>query len=177
MLGAEECKDIDMAGPIFKLESKDVTEIAYVLKKPHLRELYDKTEMFIRKKQDPAWVPSEGSRYFKALGEIASYSMYILIMFLFVEQHQDFAKSMTISTLIVFAFCSVQLKMPKQGDQESWVVTMINSVPLLDRFCYFEINYMLKSILYSNLFNSILHISRISDVNPKIALKQQIMES
>lgn len=148
-----------------------------MLKKPNLRELYDKTELFIRKKYDPARVPNEGARFFKALGEISSYSMYILIMFLFVESHQNFAKSMTISTLIVFSMASIQLKLPQQGSQESWFIQVVNRVPFLDRFCFFEINYMIKKIVYGNIFNCILHISRISDVNPKVALKASIMES
>jgi hypothetical protein len=74
-----------MAGPIFKLNSTEIADIKYVLQKPSLRELYDKTEMFVRKKYDPSKVPSEGSRYFSSLSEISSYSMYVLIMFLFVE--------------------------------------------------------------------------------------------
>lgn len=104
-----------MKGPIFKLNATEVADIAYVLTKPHLRELYDKTETFVRKKYDPKMVPSEGSRYFSSLSEVSSYSMFVLVMFFFIEKHQNFAKSMTISTLILFATCSVQLKMPKSG--------------------------------------------------------------
>jgi hypothetical protein len=74
-----------MAGPIFKLNTTEVTDIKYVLQKPSLRELYDKTETFVRKKYDPSKVPSEGTRYFGALSEISHYSMYVIIMFLFVE--------------------------------------------------------------------------------------------
>jgi hypothetical protein len=81
-----------------------------------LRELYDKTETFVRKKYDPKFVPSEGSRYFSALSEVSSFSIYVIIMFLFVESHQNFAKQMTISTLILFATMCVQLKMPRTGN-------------------------------------------------------------
>ena len=103
----EGCLDIDLSGPIFKLNTTEINDIAYVLKKPNLRELYDKTETFVRKKYDPKMVPSEGSKYFSALSEVSSYSIYVIIMFVFVEKHQNFAKSMTISTLILFAICSV----------------------------------------------------------------------
>lgn len=122
MIGDPDCKDIDMAGPIYKLNLTEINDIHYVLKKPLLREIYDKTETFIRKKYDPSKVPSEGSRYFRAISEISHYSIYVLIMFMFVEQHQNFAKSMTISTLLLFATMSVQLKMPKQGNEESYAV-------------------------------------------------------
>jgi hypothetical protein len=57
------------------------------------------------------------------------------------------------------------------------VVQLINRIPLLDRFCYFEINYVIKSIIYSSVFNAILHISRMIDVNPEIAMKSKILES
>ena len=78
-----------------------------MLRKPNLRELYDKTETFIRKKYDPKMVPSEGTRYFSALTEVSSYAMYVFIMWFFVEKHQNFAKQMTISALMVFATVSV----------------------------------------------------------------------
>lgn len=44
-------------------------------------------------------------------------------------------------------------------------------------YCYFEINYIIKRIIYGSLFNAILHISRMVDVNPEIALKAKIVES
>lgn len=103
--------------------------------------------------------------------------MYVIIMFLFVESHQNFAKQMTISTLILFATISVQLKMPRLGTTETQVVQLVNRIPFLDRFCYFEINYLIKSIIYGGIFNAILHISRMIDVNPEIAMKAKILES
>lgn len=144
LAGEPGCLDIDFAGPIFKLNATEIGDIKYVLTKPSLRELYDKTETFVRKKYDPKFVPSEGQRYFSALSEVSSYSMYVIIMFLFVETHQNFAKQMTISTLILFATISVQLKMPRLGTSETQVVQLINRIPFLDRFCYFEINYLIK---------------------------------
>lgn len=142
--GEPGCLDIDFAGPIFKLNATEISDIKYVLTKPTLRELYDKTETFVRKKYDPKFVPSEGSRYFSALSETSSYSMYVVIMFLFIENHQNFAKQMTISTLILFATISVQLKMPRLGTTDSQVVQIVNSIPFFDRFCYFELNYLIK---------------------------------
>lgn len=144
MTGEPGCLDIDFAGPIFKLNATEISDIKYVLTKPNLRELYDKTETFVRKKYDPKFVPSEGSRYFSALSESSSYSMYVFVMFLFVETHQNFAKQMTISTLILFVTISVQLKMPRLGTTDSEVVQIVNSIPFFNRFCYFELNYLIK---------------------------------
>ena len=175
MAGSPECRDIDMAGPIYKLNQTELSDIEYVLKRPDLRELYDKTEKFIRKKFNPSHVPSEASRYFNALGEVSNYSMFVIVMFLFVEKHQNFAKQMTIATLLFFATVSVQLKMPRSGNQESQVIQAVNALPFLDKFCYFEINFIIKSIMYGSLFNAILHISRMIDVDPEIALKGKIL--
>lgn len=53
----------------------------------------------------------------------------------------------------------------------------MNKLPFLNRFCYFEINYILKNVIYSSLFNAILHISRLTDVNPELALKAKVVEA
>lgn len=87
-MNAEEgCKDIDLSGPIFKLNFTEINDIAYILNKPSLRELYDKTETFVRKKYDPKMVPSEGTRYLSSLSEVSSYSMFVIVMFVFIEKH------------------------------------------------------------------------------------------
>ena len=46
----DECKDTAMTSPIYKLDAEQVEEIKYVVSDPALKELYDKTETFIRKK-------------------------------------------------------------------------------------------------------------------------------
>jgi hypothetical protein len=83
----EGCLDLRHESPIHKLNSTEVNDIEYVLTKANLRELYDKTEQFVRKRVDPQMVPSEGARYLGALSEVSSYSMFVIMMFLFVEKH------------------------------------------------------------------------------------------
>jgi hypothetical protein len=39
-----------MTSPIYKLDAEQIEEIKYVVSDPALKELYDKTETFIRKK-------------------------------------------------------------------------------------------------------------------------------
>ena len=46
----DECKDTAMTSPIYKLDAEQIEEIKYVVSDPALKELYDKTETFIRKK-------------------------------------------------------------------------------------------------------------------------------
>lgn len=45
-----ECKDKKKRGRIYRTEEETVREIFYVLKKGNLREIYDKTEQFVRQK-------------------------------------------------------------------------------------------------------------------------------
>lgn len=54
-----ECKDISRKGKIYKVDPTAVREIFDVLSIPARREVYDKTEMFITKK-NAKHVPTEG---------------------------------------------------------------------------------------------------------------------
>jgi hypothetical protein len=47
------------------------------------------------------------------------------------------------------------------------VIQTIKSLPLLDNFCWFELIFMLKSVIYPNVFHCSLHISRIIDKPPE----------
>jgi len=87
----------------YPLTAEEISEIKYVLTKPALRELYDKTESFIRKPIEQTHTPSQGTRFLTAFGEGAHFSMFCFMLFLFVEKHQNFAKQMTISSLLCFA--------------------------------------------------------------------------
>ena len=83
---------------------------------------------------------------------------------------------MVIGTLIVFASVSVQLRVPKEGgNDENAIIKLIDWIPFLNSWCYFEINYVMKSVLYPGLFHMALHVSRILDVAPEAALKQKLL--
>lgn len=56
----DDCKDIDMTSPIYALNATQVADIKYVVTNPPLKELYDKTETFIRKKGRSKYTPTEG---------------------------------------------------------------------------------------------------------------------
>ena len=42
-----------------------------------------------------------------AFGEVQSYTIFIIMTLMLVEQHQQFAKQMTIGLLIAFTYCTV----------------------------------------------------------------------
>lgn len=86
-----ECDDKKMEGHIYKLDEKHVEDIRYVLLRRSNREVYDKSEHFVRK-NSKADMPSQGTEYMAAFGQISSFSMFVFIMFFFVEKHQHFAK-------------------------------------------------------------------------------------
>ena len=56
----DDCRDPSMESPIYKLSAEQVAEIKYVVTDPSLKELYDKTEQFIRKKTRSKHTPTEG---------------------------------------------------------------------------------------------------------------------
>ena len=77
-----------------------------VLEIPARREVYDKTEMFITRKNAKK-APTEGQRYMSAFAEVQSYTIFIIMTLMLVEQHQQFAKQMTIGLLIAFTYTTV----------------------------------------------------------------------
>ena len=104
-----ECTDPKMKGQIYKLSEDEVRETFFVLKKDNLihmqrvfekiqecfeilqanwdenlREIYDKSETFIRQKQLKK-TPSDGMRYFDAFSELKHYAMFVIISFMLIE--------------------------------------------------------------------------------------------
>lgn len=53
----------------------------------------------------------------------------------------------------------------------------MNYLPFLNHLCYFEISYILKSVMYPSIFNTTLNISRIVDVEPLIEFKKKMLEA
>lgn len=76
------------------MNATEIDEIKFVLvDKPSLRELYDKTEIFLRKKtENTVMNPSQGARYLQSFTELGSYSIFVIMMTLYVEKHQNFAR-------------------------------------------------------------------------------------
>ena len=70
---------------------------------------------------------------------------------------------MVTSSLLIFASACVQIKMPKEGREHNQTIQLINGIWFLNRFCYFEINFMMKTLIYPNIFHCALHISRMID--------------
>ena len=57
--------------------------------------------------------------------------------------------------------------MPNEGHEDSISYMLVKMLPFLDNFCVFEICFMLKSVIYPNIFHSALHISRLIDKPPE----------
>lgn len=55
---------------------------------PKLRELYDKTEIFIRKEFEKSQLnPSQGERYLMSFSDLSSFSMFLIFLVMYVEKH------------------------------------------------------------------------------------------
>ena len=59
------CLDVKRVSDIFKMPKEEIDEIRYVLSNPLHREMYDKSETFVRKKTSKK-APTEGARYMSA---------------------------------------------------------------------------------------------------------------
>lgn len=103
--------------------------------------------------------------------------MFMIIMAFYVEKHQNFAKQVVISSLLIFASLSFQLKVPKEGDEENQVVQWVDRLDFLRGFSYFEISYILRNIIYPSIFQSALHMSRMIDVNPNNTVRTRLQET
>lgn len=91
-MSEEACQPFALSNK--RLNKTEIEDIRFALvDKPNLRELYDKTEMFIRKKVEHTMSnPSQGARYLKSFQELSGYSMFVIMMTLYVEKYQNFAK-------------------------------------------------------------------------------------
>ena len=79
---------------------------------------------------------------------------------------------------MLFATSSVQLRTPKEGgNDENAVIQLFNSIPFIKDMCFFEISYIMKTVLYPGLFHSALHISRMVDVAPELELKGKLLNT
>lgn len=57
-----------------------------MLKKPELREIYDKQEDFVKAKK-MSKKPTPGVRYFAAFQELSFYSIFVLMTLMMVQSH------------------------------------------------------------------------------------------
>jgi len=57
------------------------------------------------------------------------------------------------------------------------VIQLFNSIPFIKEMCFFEISYIMKTVLYPGLFHSALHISRMIDVAPELELKGKLLNT
>ena len=169
------CLDVKRVSDIFKMPKEEIDEIRYVLSNPLHREMYDKSETFVRKKTVKK-APTEGARYMDAYKELGSFVIFMVLTFMIVQQHQNFAKQTTIGSLLLFSYLIVQLKMPKEAMQEeNIVIQAANAIPYVKDFTYFEIVYMLKSVLYPSIFQLVLRISSQVDVEPTAKFKEGLL--
>lgn len=91
-----------------------------------------------------------------------------------VEKHQNFAKQCTIISLLIFATLAIQLKLPKEGDKENSIIGGVKVLRSLDGFTYFELNFIIKQIVYPSIFSMALNVSRMVDMDPASVIKNNL---
>lgn len=101
--------------------------------------------------------------------------MFMIIMSFYVEKYQNFCKKVVIGSLLFFASIAFQLKVPKEGDEENSIVGYVNSIGYLKNFTLFELSFLVRNVIYPAIFQMALHMSRMIDVNPNIAIKSKLV--
>lgn len=51
--------------------------------------------------------------------------MFVFIMMIFVEKHQNFAKQCVTSSLLIFGSICINIRMPKENSDENMAIQMI----------------------------------------------------
>ena len=160
-----------------RLNGTEIKAIRHVMSKPALRELYDKSETFIRPTLETSkYNPSQGTRYLQACQDLLHFSMFILFMSFSVEKHQSFAKQITISSLLIAATVCVYLKLPKEGGQENELIQLVDKISFFDGFTYFELNFILKTLVYPAIFSMAMNVSRMVDIDPQNVIRVNLQE-
>ena len=102
--------------------------------------------------------------------------MFILFMSFSVEKHQSFAKQITISSLLIAATVCVYLKLPKEGGQENELIQLVDKISFFDGFTYFELNFILKTLVYPAIFSMAMNVSRMVDIDPQNVIRVNLQE-
>mmetsp|Transcript_13137 Transcript_13137/g.9519 ORF Transcript_13137/g.9519 Transcript_13137/m.9519 type:complete len:141 (+) Transcript_13137:479-901(+) len=93
---------------------------------------------------------------------------FFLLTFIMLNKHQYFARRVIMSSLFLTIYVSVFLKLPVEkgmNRQENQIVQLADSIPFFSHLAYFEI-YEIIRILYMNVFNLVLALSRLIDIHP-----------
>lgn len=138
-----------------------------MLKNPRLRELYDKTEFFIRRDFEATQLnPGQGERYLQSFGELSFFSFFVIALVMYVEKHQNFAKQVVIGSMLFFGWVIFSLKEPIEGEEENQVVEFVSSLDFAKEYTIFEIVYILKRVVFPAFYQMALNMSRVFDTNP-----------
>ena len=76
--------------------------------------------------------------------------------------------------MLIVGLLLFQSRVPKEGDQENQVIEWICTFPQLNTFTYFELNYILKNLIYPSIFSCALWMSRMIDENPNIVIRSRL---
>lgn len=164
---------------MYELDESQVTRVKYMLERQELRDIYDRSEIFIGDKKSELKVkPSEGSQYMQSFSKIGEYAMFVLLLKFSVEEHQQFAKQAVITSMLIFAFMSVQLKMPRESSgEETVIVEWVKKFDFLNGMTYFELNHIITRLVYPGIYHMVMHVSRMVDQAPEVAMKLKLLRT
>lgn len=92
--------------------------------------------------------------------------MYIIYLVFSVDKYQNFARQVVISSMLLTGTLMFQLKIPKEGENENAVVEFVSQISWLKGLTLFEIHFIIKSLIFPEVFSAALWMSRLIDTNP-----------
>lgn len=108
----------------------------------------------------------------QAIGSSMSLAGFFIMVFLFIEKHQVFAKQVSMTSLLLAIYISVYMRFPRENDHDNELATLLNSLPFLTYLTIHE-KASLLVVTFGNLFQFIMSLSRLIDGNPAEDVKMK----
>lgn len=70
--------------------------------------------------------------------------------------------------MLVFGTMQFYMRVPREGAEENQVIKLVDQLKFTYGFTYFELNYILKHLIYPSIFSMALWMSRMIDENPVV---------
>lgn len=156
----------------FMLNPMQVEDARTTLVSDDLRDTYEKighitpaAEYSERKGTTPQAV-----RYMQAVGASMQLAGFFLLVLIFIEKHQVFAKQVSMTSLLIAIYVSVYMRFPRENDKDNELAALLDSLPFLQNLTIHEKANLLVAT-FGNLFQFIMSLSRLIDGNPEEDVK------
>ncbi|TNV79618.1 hypothetical protein FGO68_gene14645 [Halteria grandinella] len=158
----------------FKLTLDQLEDLRVTLTNDELRDIYEKVgqQTTAADYQERKGHVPQAVRYMQALGSSMQLAGFFMLVFVFIEKHQVFAKQVSMTSLLLAIYTSVYMRFPKEGDRDNDLAALVNGLPFLQNLTIHEKATLLVTT-FANLFQFIMSLSRLIDGNPTEDVKMK----